>query len=108
MISAKGWAPQLYTFDHSGFGEEHDDVQIYGEVSKGKFCAFYLKFGTVVAAAAMQKGNIVAFIAEKLYAGDIISKKEVDNLVVAFNLWNVTYSRVASVGPTHPIIYFGI
>lgn len=59
---------------------------IYGEVNEGKFCAFYLKHNSIVAAAAMQKGNIVALIAERLFAGEIISKKELTDLVVDLNL----------------------
>lgn len=62
-----------------GYADDYDDVVIHGNVSEGKFSAFYLKRNQVVAAAAMRKGNVVALIAEKLLAGDPIFREDLND-----------------------------
>ena len=59
---------------HPGYGFGYDDVVISGDVSAGKFCAYYTIGDDVVAVATMMSDPVAAEVAQKMLAGDPIKK----------------------------------
>ena len=57
-----------------GYGFGFDDVKTTGDVSGGKFCAYYTKGDKVVAVATMMSDPIAAEVAQRLQAGEVIKK----------------------------------
>ena len=54
----------------------YDDIVITGDVSEGKFCAYYTIGDDVVAVATMMSDPVAAQVAEKMLAGEKIKKKD--------------------------------
>ncbi|KAM9463815.1 apoptosis-inducing factor 3 isoform 1-T1 [Salvelinus alpinus] len=69
--------PQVISFN-TGYGEGFDDVVIQGDVDELKFVAFYTRSEEVVAVASMNYDPIVSRVAEVLWSGKTIRKRDVE------------------------------
>lgn len=55
----------------------YEDIVTTGDVSKGKFCAYYTIGDDVVAVATMMSDPVAAEVASKMLAGEKIKKSEI-------------------------------
>ena len=60
-----------------GYGFGFDDIIITGDVSDGKFCAYYTLGDKVVSVATMMSDPVAAEVAQRLQAGDVIKKSAI-------------------------------
>ncbi|KAM6907405.1 apoptosis-inducing factor 3-like [Xenentodon cancila] len=64
------------TIRYAGYGEGYTDVVMKGNVGDGKFLALYIKNDEVIAAAGLNFDPAVSAVAERLFSGRVITKKE--------------------------------
>ncbi|XP_073421770.1 apoptosis-inducing factor 3-like isoform X3 [Dendrobates tinctorius] len=62
---------------YAGFGEGYTEIVMKGTLDELKFLAFYLKDDIVVAVSSMNYDPIVSQVAEVIFSGKQITKKEV-------------------------------
>ncbi|XP_071994224.1 apoptosis-inducing factor 3-like [Engystomops pustulosus] len=62
---------------YAGFGEGYTEIVMKGTLEEMKFLAFYLKDDTVVAVSSMNYDPIVSQVAETIFTGKNITKKDV-------------------------------
>ena len=59
-----------------GYGVGYDDIVITGDVTEGKFCAYYTCENDVIAVATMMSDPVAADVAQCLLAGQKIYKSD--------------------------------
>ncbi|XP_041865231.1 apoptosis-inducing factor 3 isoform X2 [Melanotaenia boesemani] len=59
-----------------GYGEGYTDLVMKGSLEENKFLALYIKNDEVIAAAGLDYDPAVSAVAERLFSGKVITKKE--------------------------------
>nr|CAB3220717.1 apoptosis-inducing factor 3-like [Phallusia mammillata] len=62
---------------YTGYGVGYDDIVVTGDVSAGKFCAYYTCGEKVIAVATMMSDPVAANIAQRMLDGEVITKSDV-------------------------------
>ncbi|XP_078492604.1 apoptosis-inducing factor 3-like [Ciona intestinalis] len=62
---------------YTGYGVGYDDIVIKGEVSDGKFCAYYTCKDQIVAIATMNSDPVAADFAQRMLSGKALTKSSI-------------------------------
>uniref|UniRef100_H2Z8R5 Rieske domain-containing protein n=1 Tax=Ciona savignyi TaxID=51511 RepID=H2Z8R5_CIOSA len=62
---------------YTGYGVGYDDIIVKGEISEGKFCAYYTCQDTVVAVATMNSDPVAADYAQRILSGNCVTKSSI-------------------------------
>lgn len=74
------WTVQFgVSIRYSGYGANHDDVVIRGNLEEEKFVAYYVKNDVVVAVGTMKSDPLAAKFAEDLFNGKTLKRSDIPN-----------------------------
>jgi len=62
---------------YTGYGVGFDDIVMVGDVSEGKFAAYYTKGDDVIALATLMMDPLAADVAQRMLDGEVLKKKDI-------------------------------